>query len=46
LSGDEATRAEKLAAQVRHVDLSGDPEFQSEFASAMIFPDQDVDSCE
>ncbi len=46
LSCDEALRAEKLAAQVRHVDLSEDPEFQMEFASAMVFPEHDVDCCE
>jgi hypothetical protein len=27
------------------VDLSLDPEFQTEFASAMMFPARDVDSC-
>ncbi len=38
LSVDEREYAEKLRKHAEHVDLSMDPEFQNEFASAMIFP--------
>jgi len=34
-------RAEKLARNTRHVELSQDPQFQNEFAEAMIFPSGD-----
>ena len=37
---DQAVRqAEQLARTARHVQLSEDPNFQAEFAEAMIFPD-------
>ncbi len=45
LSADERERASRLQKTVEHVDLSLDPEFQMEFATAMIFPTRDVDSC-
>lgn len=32
--------AEKIARQSEHVDLSTDPDFQEEFAAAMIFPEE------
>ena len=32
-------RAEELARKAKHVELSQDPNFQSEFAEAMIFPE-------
>lgn len=46
LSSDERRYAEKLAAACEHVDLSLDPEFQNEFAMAMMFPDTSLDHCE
>lgn len=45
LSADERERASHLRQKAEHVDLSLDPEFQMEFATAMIFPTDDVDSC-
>ncbi|MFZ2656933.1 MAG: ASKHA domain-containing protein [Victivallales bacterium] len=33
--------AENIAAQVKYVEVSLDPEFQTEFANAMMFPSQD-----
>ena len=39
LSADARKRAEELARQARHVGLSRDVDFQSEFAEAMIFPE-------
>jgi len=38
LSTAARKKAEKLAAETRHVQLSQDPDFQNEFAEAMIFP--------
>jgi len=39
LSTDARKRAEALARQTQHIDLSRDPDFQTEFAEAMIFPE-------
>jgi len=39
LSTDARKRAEALARQTQHIDLSRDPDFQAEFAEAMIFPE-------
>ncbi|HNV20864.1 MAG TPA: hypothetical protein PKM22_04405, partial [Candidatus Hydrogenedentes bacterium] len=36
-------RAEAISCATRHFDLSGDPEFQTEFAMAMFFPDSPPD---
>lgn len=41
LSVTERKRAEALARQAQHVDLSRDPEFQMVFADAMIFPEHE-----
>ncbi|MCX7590243.1 MAG: ATP-binding protein [Kiritimatiellae bacterium] len=41
LSVSERKRADIVARMTRHVDLSRNPEFQDEFASAMIFPESD-----
>jgi len=41
LSTEARSRAEQLARQTRHVELSQDPQFQNEFAEAMIFPSGD-----
>jgi len=38
LSTNARIQAEKLARQAVHVELSQDPQFQTEFADAMIFP--------
>ncbi|MDD5483266.1 MAG: ASKHA domain-containing protein [Kiritimatiellae bacterium] len=38
LSVEARKRVETLARQTEHIDLSRDPDFQSEFAEAMIFP--------
>jgi len=38
LSTDARKRAEALARQTQHIDLSRDPDFQMVFAEAMIFP--------
>ncbi|MDO9540811.1 MAG: ASKHA domain-containing protein [Kiritimatiellia bacterium] len=40
LSVDARKHVEALARQTEHVDLSRDPDFQAEFAEAMIFPEQ------
>lgn len=40
LSTGARARAEELARRTRHVDLSRDPDFDLEFAMAMIFPDE------
>ena len=40
LSTDARKRAEQLARTAKHVQLSEDPEFQMEFAEAMIFPER------
>ncbi len=45
LSARERTRAEELVQRTEHVDLSLDPEFQMEFATAMMFPTEDLDPC-
>jgi uncharacterized 2Fe-2S/4Fe-4S cluster protein (DUF4445 family) len=45
LAAEERARAGAAARRVRHVDLSLAPEFQMEFATAMLFPDDDVDGC-
>lgn len=39
LSVDEQRRADRIAAETRHIDLSMSPEFQMEFSAAMIFPE-------
>ena len=39
LSVDARKRVEALARQTQHIDLSRDPDFQAEFAEAMIFPE-------
>jgi uncharacterized 2Fe-2S/4Fe-4S cluster protein (DUF4445 family) len=41
LSSRDRERAEAIALDIRHVELSLDSHFQSEFADAMIFPEQD-----
>jgi uncharacterized 2Fe-2S/4Fe-4S cluster protein (DUF4445 family) len=45
LSADERERASGIRAITEHVDLSLDPEFQMEFGMAMMFPENDGDSC-
>jgi uncharacterized 2Fe-2S/4Fe-4S cluster protein (DUF4445 family) len=35
-------RAEELARQTRHVDLSMDPDFQTEYVTGMFFPEIDA----
>ena len=45
LSAAERERAAGLRERTEHVDLSLEPEFQMEFAEAMIFPSCDIDSC-
>ena len=45
LSADERERAERLRGGTEHVDLSLDPEFQTEFGMAMMFPGGDMDAC-
>ncbi|MFC1498076.1 ASKHA domain-containing protein [Verrucomicrobiota bacterium] len=40
LSSSEREYAEQLMKKTRHQDLSGNPEFQEEFSSAMLFPSQ------
>jgi uncharacterized 2Fe-2S/4Fe-4S cluster protein (DUF4445 family) len=40
LSVEARKRVEAIARQTEHVDLSRDPDFQAEFAEAMIFPAQ------
>lgn len=41
LSTQEKNYAARLVKQVRHIDLSLDPEFQLEFSTAMLFPEAD-----
>jgi len=41
LSTDEKRNAATLIDKVRHVDLSLDPDFQSEFSNAMLMPEED-----
>ena len=43
LSLGARARAEAISCATRHFDLSGDPEFQTEFAMAMFFPDSPPD---
>jgi uncharacterized 2Fe-2S/4Fe-4S cluster protein (DUF4445 family) len=38
LSNKARIRAEYLARQTKHIELSADSDFQNEFAEAMIFP--------
>ena len=45
LSKDEKDYANRIVAQVQHVDLSLNPEFQMEFGAAMLLPDHDLDDC-
>lgn len=45
LSREQRDYAAELQRKTRHVDLSLDAEFQSEFAMAMIFPETDVQPC-
>lgn len=45
LSEHERERAQKLQKIAEHVDLSLDPEFQTEFGTAMMFPEDDLDFC-
>jgi uncharacterized 2Fe-2S/4Fe-4S cluster protein (DUF4445 family) len=45
LSQEERRYAAEIREKTRHVDLSGDAEFQAEFAEAMIFPEADLDAC-
>jgi uncharacterized 2Fe-2S/4Fe-4S cluster protein (DUF4445 family) len=45
LSTEEKAYASRLLEQVRHVDLSLDPEFQMEFSMAMLLPEPDSDEC-
>lgn len=40
LSAEARRRAETIARTARHVELSSDPDFQSAFAEAMLFPDR------
>ena len=40
VSTNARTRGEELARKARHVELSRDPDFQTEFAEAMIFPEE------
>ncbi len=40
VSTNARTRGEELARTARHVELSRDPDFQTEFAEAMIFPEE------
>lgn len=40
LSVEARKRVEALARQTQHIDLSRDPDFQAEFAAAMLFPTQ------
>jgi uncharacterized 2Fe-2S/4Fe-4S cluster protein (DUF4445 family) len=45
LSTAEKEYAAQIIRQVRHVDLSLDPEFQGEFSQAMILPESAVEDC-
>ncbi len=46
LSTTEKAYAARIMREVRHVDLSLDPEFQMEFATAMLLPDHELDECQ
>lgn len=43
LSQEARRLAEHLARRAEHVDLSGDPDFQTTFAEAMLFPENEGD---
>ena len=43
LSRDEKEYAARIASEIRHVDLSLNPDFQMEFSTAMMFPGNEVD---
>ena len=43
LSADEWDYAARVIRETRHIDLSLDPDFQSEFSMAMMFPGQEVE---
>jgi uncharacterized 2Fe-2S/4Fe-4S cluster protein (DUF4445 family) len=45
LSIEEKSYAARIMRDVRHVDLSLDPEFQMEFAEAMLLPGSELDDC-
>ncbi|MBM4143541.1 MAG: DUF4445 domain-containing protein [Lentisphaerae bacterium] len=45
LSADERRYASEMRDRTRHVDLSREPGFQSEFAEAMLYPEADFDHC-
>ncbi len=42
LSSELRRLAEQMAVRTEHIELSSDPEFQTEFAEAMIFPEQEL----
>jgi len=44
LSQTEEEYAARITQETRHLDLSLDPEFQMEFSSAMLFPEQDLET--
>ena len=46
LSSHEKRTAATIIEKVRHVDLSLDPEFQSEFGNAMLMPEGEFDDRE
>ncbi len=45
LSQDKQEEAETIQRMAQRIDLSGDADFQREFADAMVFPDGDLDRC-
>jgi uncharacterized 2Fe-2S/4Fe-4S cluster protein (DUF4445 family) len=45
LSVEERAYGMALSDKTEHIDLSLDPEFQTEFALAMMFPDQETNEC-
>ncbi len=45
LSVEEKEYADRVARSVEHVDLSLDPEFQMEFSTAMLLPEDEPDHC-
>jgi uncharacterized 2Fe-2S/4Fe-4S cluster protein (DUF4445 family) len=46
LATTEKAYAARIMQDVRHVDLSLDPEFQMEFAAAMLLPGPELDDCQ
>lgn len=46
LSRRDRVRAEEIMHKSEHIDLSLDSEFQMEFGMAMMFPREDLDSCD